>query len=95
MTDVHSNGRVTHPDKRTLASAHATQIRLASYLPDDMDGMLAYRTPYPTDDETSAYVRKISGWDRFVRLAAIAALFMAAVLVVRALIEVGSGVLGS
>jgi hypothetical protein len=95
MTDVHSNGRVTHPDKRTLASAHATQIRLASYLPDDVGGMLVHRTPYPTDDETSAYVRKISGWDRFVRLAAVAVLFLAAVLVVRALIAVGSGVLGS
>jgi hypothetical protein len=95
MTDVHTNGRVIHPDRETLAAAEATQIRLASYLPDDMDGMLAYRTPYPTDDETSAYVRKISGWDRFVRLAAVAALFLAAVLVVRALIAVGSGVLGS
>jgi hypothetical protein len=86
MTDVHSNGRVTHPDKRTLASAHATQIRLASYLPDDMGEEPPVRA---NGDDT------VTQWDRFVRLAAIAALFLAAVLVVRALIEVGSGVLGS
>jgi hypothetical protein len=86
MTDVHSNGRVTHPDKRTLASAHATQIRLASYLPDDMGEEPPVRA---NGDDT------VTQWDRFVRLAAIAALFLSAVLVVRALIEVGSGVLGS
>jgi hypothetical protein len=86
MTDVHTNGRVTHPDKRTLASAHATQIRLASYLPDDMGEEPPVRA---NGDDT------VTQWDRFVRLAAIAALFLAAVLVVRALIEVGSGVLGS
>jgi hypothetical protein len=86
MTDVHTNGRVTHPDKRTLASAHATQIRLASYLPDDMGEEPPVRA---NGDDT------VTQWDRFVRLAAIAALFLAAVLVVRALIAVGSGVLGS
>jgi hypothetical protein len=95
MTDVHANGRATHPDRETLAAAERTQIRLASYLPDDVDGMLVHRTPYPTDDETSAYARRISGWGLFVRLAAVAALSLAAVLGVLGLIAVGSGVVGS
>jgi len=86
MTDVHSNGRVTHPDKRTLASAHATQIRLASYLPDDVGE--EPRTTNGDDMEAE--------WRRFVELALqTLAVLVFGLLAVLGLIAVGSGVLGS
>jgi hypothetical protein len=82
MTDVHTNGRVTHPDRQTLRAAEATQIRLASYLPDDME------------DEPRAAP---TAWDRLLMLAGltVAAWLLVGVLGFLALIEVGSGVLGS
>jgi hypothetical protein len=85
MTDVHTNGRVTHPDRETLAAAERTQIRLASYLPDDMDE--GPRVANGDDMEAE--------WRRFVELAlqALAAL-MFGLLAVLVVVAVGSGVLG-
>jgi hypothetical protein len=94
MTDLHTNGRVTHPDRRTLASAEATQIRLASYLPDDVeDGLRVCATSTRNEADT----RTVTQWDRFVRLAELtfAAYLLAAVLGFLVLIAVGSGVVGS
>jgi hypothetical protein len=86
MTDVHTNGRVTHPDKRTLASAHATHIRLASYLPDDV-GEDLHAT---NGDDMEAE------WARFVRLGVLTvAWLLLGLLAALGVIAVGSKVVGS
>jgi hypothetical protein len=85
MTDVHTNGRVTHPDRKTLRAAEATQIRLASYLPDDVDD-----DPRITNgDDTEAE------WRRFVRLGVLTVAWLLLVLLgFLAVIAVGSVVRG-
>jgi hypothetical protein len=85
MTDVHTNGRVTHPDRQTLRAAEATQIRLASYLPDDM----AEEPRVTNGDDTEAE------WRRFVRLGVLAVWLLLGLLAVLGVIAVGSGVVGS
>jgi hypothetical protein len=94
MTDVHTNGRVTHPDRQTLAAAEATQIRLASYLPDDVDDGVVRATSTWDDVET------LPEWRRFVRLGVLTGvltgvLVVLGVIVATLLVAVGSGVLGS
>jgi hypothetical protein len=85
MTDVHTNGRVTHPDRETLAAAEATQIRLASYLPDDVEDPRA-----TNGDDMEAE------WRRFVRLGALTiAVLLLGLLAALGAIAVGSGVFGS
>jgi hypothetical protein len=86
MTDVHTNGRVTHPDRKTLAAAEATQIRLASYLPDDMG-----EEPRATNGDDAE-----AEWRHFVGLAlqTLAALVFGLLAALGA-IAVGSRVVGS
>jgi hypothetical protein len=85
MTDVHTNGRVTHPDRQTLRAAEATQIRLASYLPDDVE------EPRVTNGDDME-----AEWRRFVRLGAMTlAWLLLGLLAALGLIAVGSKVLGS
>jgi hypothetical protein len=86
MTDVHANGRVTHPDRQTLCAAEATHIRLASYLPDDVG-----EEPHVTNGDDME-----AEWSRFVRLGVLTvAWLLLGLLAALGAIAVGSGVLGS